>query len=139
MNNKGQAILAEYVMIFFVVIAALVGMTVFVQRSLEARVHDARNYLTSSVVNSGACDANCVAAAGGSINPEYEPYYAQIFSNVFQDEQSTKGATSGNPAVIGVKYIKSINETTSGGSTSYQLPSGCADGANPRPAYCPQF
>ena len=77
MNNKGQSILSEYVMIFFVVIAAAVAMTVFVQRGFEARVHDARNFMIDSLINSGACDANCVQAAGGNIGHEYEPYYTQ--------------------------------------------------------------
>ena len=40
MNKKGQSVFSEYVMIFFVVIAAAVAMTTFVQRSFEARLHD---------------------------------------------------------------------------------------------------
>ena len=67
MNNKGQTILSEYVMIFFVVIAAAVAMTVFVQRGLEARIHDARNFMITTVTNSGACDANCLNAAGAPV------------------------------------------------------------------------
>ena len=60
MNNKGQSILSEYVMIFFVVIAAAVAMTIFVQRGFEARIHDARNFMINSVINSSVCDANCL-------------------------------------------------------------------------------
>ncbi len=77
MNNKGQAVLSEYVMIFFVVIAALVAMTTFVQRGFEARIHDARNFMINAVINSSVCDANCLAATGGNISYEYEPYYLQ--------------------------------------------------------------
>ena len=112
MNNKGQAVLSEYVMIFFVVIAAAVAMTVFVQRSFEARLHDERNFMINSVINSGACDANCLQATGGNIYYEYEPYYAQMLSDVQHNEQDNTGATTGNAQVMGVIYIKSINEGT---------------------------
>ena len=140
MNNKGQAVLSEYVMIFFVVIAAAVAMTTFVQRSFEARVHDARNFMLDSVVNNGACDANCMLATGAigtHIPYEYEPYYAQMLSDVGNNKQENTGATTGNAQVLGAIYTKSTNEATRSISTSNQLPPECA-GANP-PSYCANF
>ncbi len=131
MNNKGQAILSEYVMIFFVVIAAAVAMTTFIQRGFEARVHDARNFMINSVINSGACDANCLratGAAGNQIPYEYEPYYAQMLSDVGHNEEENAEATAGNAQVIGAIYTKSLNEETKTISTSSQLPPGCANG-----------
>jgi len=128
MNNKGQSILSEYVMIFFVVIAAAVAMTVFVQRGLEARVHDARNFMVDSVVKSGACDADCLKAAGGSISHEYEPYYAQMVSDVNHNQADTATAGQGNAQVLGVTYTKNSKDTTKTITTSSQLPPGCADG-----------
>ena len=131
MNNKGQAVLSEYVMIFFVVIAAAVAMTTFVQRGFEARLHDARNFMVNSVVNSGACDANCLkatGAAGNQIPYEYEPYYAQMLSNVGHNERVNTGATTGNAQVMGAVYTKSTNEATATNSASYQLPPGCVNG-----------
>ena len=128
MNNKGQTILSEYVMIFFVVIAAAAAMTVFVQRGLEARIHDARNFMITTVTNSGACDANCLNAAGVTGNRipyEYEPYYAQMFADIGQNEQETTGATTGNAQVLGAVYIKSSKQVTQTNSTSNQLPA-CA-------------
>jgi len=139
MNNKGQAILSEYVMIFFVVIAAAVAMSTFVQRSFEARIHDARNFMVSAVTNSGACDANCLkatGAAGGQIPFEYEPYYAQMLSDVAHNEDVKAGATTGNPQSLGAVYTKSSNEQTKIISTSTQLPPGCADGVSPKPSWC---
>lgn len=129
MNNKGQAILSEYAMIFFVVIAAIVTLTVFVQRGLQARVHDVRNFAVDSLVNSGACDANCVQAAGGNISHEYEPYYAQMLSDVGQNKAESTGATSS--AVnwsIGAVYTRSVNETTTANAAGTQLPAQCANG-----------
>ena len=126
MNNKGQSVLAEHVMIFFVVIAALVAMTTFVQREFQARIHDARNFMIDSV--NKECDSNCLAATGGNISPEYEPYYAIMDSNQQHNEQTNLAATPGNAQVIGVVYYKNSNESTRTNSTSYQLPPGCANG-----------
>ena len=41
MNNKGQSVLSEHVMVFFVVVAALVAMTTYAQRAFEARIDGA--------------------------------------------------------------------------------------------------
>ena len=136
MNNKGQAVMSEYVMIFFVVIAAAVAMTMYVQRALEARIHAARNFMIQTVNNSGACDANCLHATGGNIWYGYEPYYTETVADIQQGQTDTTGATTGNPKVLGGKYLKSLNEDSSAVSTTLQLPPGCADGVSPKPAYC---
>ena len=102
MNNKGQTVLSEHVMVFFVVIAAIVAMTIFVQRSFEARIHDARNFMINGIMNSDVCDANCLAATGNAIHYEYEPYYAFSDSFVSQNKVDNQGAASGNSQVIGV-------------------------------------
>ena len=133
MNNKGQAILSEYVMIFFVVVAAGVAMTTFVQRAYQARIHDARNFMIETVSNSGACDANCLLAAGISgtqIPFEYEPYYSYAISNVQQNQQDRSSATSGNAQVIGVTYNKLLDDTTQTNSLDCQLPPECASSNN---------
>lgn len=134
MNNKGQSILSEHVMVFFVVVAALVAMTTYVQRTFEARIHDTKDFMIQSVINSGACDANCLAATGNQISYEYEPYYTQTISDVRQNQKVTKTATQGKPQAIGVIYYNSINEETNTESNSNQLPPECA-GTNPAP-YC---
>ena len=135
MNNKGQSILSEHVMVFFIVVAALVAMTTFVQRGLQARIHDARNFMVNSV--NSVCDANCLAATGGKIANEYEPYYAQMLSDQVHNEETNLSATQGNAQVLGAIYFKTSKESTKIISTSVQLPPGCADGANPKPANCP--
>ncbi|MBF0571203.1 MAG: hypothetical protein HQL12_04965 [Candidatus Omnitrophica bacterium] len=137
MNNKGQAVMAEYVMIFFVTIAALTGMTTLIQRSLQARIHEGRNFLIASVANSSVCDVNCLAATGGSIAYEYEPYYSQVVSDVAHNGQENAVATKGSPQAIGAIYLKSLNDRVQTVTNSVQLSPGCADGASPRPSYCP--
>ena len=138
MNKKGQSVLSEYVMIFFVVIAALVAVTTFVQRGFEARIHDARDFMINAVAN--ACDADCMKATGNAIAKEYEPYYAQMLSDVQQNADEKAGATkSGVNWSIGAIYTKTFSDTTKTISTGTQLPSECADGANPKPSYCANF
>jgi len=136
MNNKGQSILSEYVMIFFVVIAAATAMTTYLQRAFEARVHDARNYAINSVISSGACDANCVNAAGGNLTYEYEPYYTVTSSLVGQNAQDNTTLTQGNAEQTASIYVKSINENT--GSTTFgcQLPPACTGLSGTLPCYC---
>jgi hypothetical protein len=137
MNNKGQTILSEYVMIFFVVIAAAVAMTVFVQRGIEGRVHDARNSMINAIVSSGACDADCVQAAGGNIRYEYEPYYTQALSDVSQNQTDNRGARPGNPQVLGAAYFNSTNEETATTTFSCQFPPACANfTSGTLPCYC---
>ncbi len=127
MNNKGQAVFSEYVMIFFVVVAAAVAMTTFVQRGFEARVHDARKFMIDSASN----------ALGSQIPYEYEPYYAQMLSDVGTNKQENTGATPSTVNwSIGAVYTKATNEATTTISTSKQLPPGCADGVNPKPSWC---
>jgi hypothetical protein len=132
MNNKGQSVLSEYVMIFFVVIAAGVAMTTFVQRSFEARVHDARNYVVDSVMN--VCDVNCVNAAGGSITHEYEPYYSVSLADAQHNESERDTTGQGNAQVLGAVYTKTKNEGTQTISTSCQLPPQCATNSASLPA-----
>jgi hypothetical protein len=129
MDNKGQAVLAEHVMVFFVVIAALVAMSTFVQRTFEARIDDARDYMINAVSNSSVCDANCVAASGGDIHHEYEPYYLQQLSDVQSNGTDKSGIMPGSATSIGAIYLKSIHEGTTTISTSCQLPPQCADSA----------
>ena len=135
MNNKGQSIIAEYSMIVFIVIAALVAMTSFVQRTFQGRIHDARNYLINSV--NTACDSNCQAASGG-VRYEYEPYYMQTYSLVQQSDNETTTATIGSAKGIGAIYAKYMNQVTqSTVPNSCQLPPICADNKPRCECNCP--
>jgi len=134
MNKKGQSILSEYVMIFFVVIAAIVAMSTLVQRGLEARLHDARNFVVNSVKK--VCDTNCLEATGTTIPYEYEPYYAQMLADTQHNEETNDESTTGNAVALGAVYLKLTDDETKTISTSKQLPPGCADGVKPKPPYC---
>jgi len=137
MNNKGQSILSEYVMIFFVVIAAATAMTVFVQRAFEARVHDAKDYAIDSLTSSGACDANCLQATGGNIAHEYEPYYTASVASVLQNQQEGTGLTPGNAQITGTIFNKATSEKTGTIGYSCQLPAECANNPTGCECQCP--
>ena len=134
-SQSGQSILSEHIMIFFVVIAVVAAITVYVQRALQARIHDARDYVISSVANSAVCDANCVRAAG-NITAEYEPYYTQMTVQSQQNNDQSRTSMPGKAMVIGAIYGKSFNEATQTGSVSCQQPPQCAGLSGTLPCYC---
>jgi len=120
-SHSGQAVFSEYMMVIFLVIAAIVAITVYVQRSLEARIHDARNFMVDTVANNSVCDANCVMATG-SIAHEYEPYYTQMAASSQQNQNQTFTATTGNPNIIGAIYGQWDREATQSNAVTNQLP-----------------
>ena len=42
-NSVGQAVMGEYVVVIFLVIAAVSAMTIFFKRAVQARIHDAKS------------------------------------------------------------------------------------------------
>lgn len=127
-DNRGQSSLPEYVVTFFIVIATVVAMTVYIQRSLQARIKDSRDYMVG--LASANCDGDCRAAAGisgSSIPREYEVYYGRV-------DSSTSRNSSVNADLIGGadradrQFYKNTEETVETTSTSTQLPPGAAAG-----------
>ena len=109
-------------MVFFIVVAVVVAITAYVQRSFEARIHDARNFAIDTVANSNVCDANCLMATGGTIKHEYEPYYTQMAASSQQNQDQNFTATAGNAQVIGAIYGQKDNELTQANVVTNQLP-----------------
>lgn len=63
LNNKGQNT-AEYALLIALVVAAIIAMQTYAQRSLQGRIRDAGQYLTTQTGEIGTTD-------------QYEPYYLQ--------------------------------------------------------------
>ena len=61
-NQRGTTSLAEYAVTVFLVIAVVTAMTMYVQRTLQARMRDARHYMAKTVGEK--CDLYCGEAAG---------------------------------------------------------------------------
>ncbi len=108
-TNRGQATIAEYVVIFFLVIGAIVAMSTYVQRTLQGRIHDGRNYMIREAAK----------AHQGNIHYEYEPYYGYVGSNIARSSDDTSRLLEGLGTGI---YRKSLNQTVITNTISQQAP-----------------
>ena len=127
-GNKGQSSLPEYVVTFFIVIATVVAMTVYIQRSLQAKTKDARDYMVG--LAAGECGPDCRAAAGISgsgIPREYEPYYGRVDSRTSRNSSVSANLIGGTDRTDR-QFYKNTEETVETTSTSSQLPPGAAAG-----------
>ncbi len=118
LGQKGQTSLPEYVVTFFIVVGVVVAMTTYIQRGLQARIHDAHKYMIKSA--SDHCDQDCVDAAGGKITYEYEPYYGNITSDTDHSSEETK-KVFGTQGADGLFQVIT-NDDMSTQSVSRQLP-----------------
>ena len=64
-NRKAQNT-AEYALLIALVVAGVIAMQTYAQRALQARIHDASQYMAN-------IDSN--ASIGLGSNTQYEPYY----------------------------------------------------------------
>lgn len=76
-DNKGQGIAVQYVLIFFIVIAFVSSMSVYVRRVLQGRIQDAGDFLVKQV---SAIHSNAEMNFLGNLVREYEPYYIKTDS-----------------------------------------------------------
>ena len=75
-NRKAQNT-AEYALLIALVVAGVIAMQTYAQRALQARVHDASQYLASTTNKIGG-------------NTQYEPYYMQSNYDVNTDSVENK-------------------------------------------------
>ncbi len=72
-NKKGQN-MAEYSILIALIIGAAVGMKIYVQRGIQARVHDESDQLGQAINNApGWSEISKVTDA--TLKPQYEPDY----------------------------------------------------------------
>ena len=69
---KAQGISAEYVLMIFVVIAAIITMTTYVRRTIQGRIRDADMLMVM----------RAAGASGNAVQIEYEPYYVNSVTAV---------------------------------------------------------
>jgi Flp pilus assembly pilin Flp len=75
-NKKAQQT-AEYALLISLVVAAVIAMQTYAQRTIQARIRDASAYLTDAT------------SALGRTN-QYEPYYLESDYNVIRDDLETE-------------------------------------------------
>ena len=131
---KGQTVLPEYVVLFFLAIAAVLGMSLFVQRGLQGRLRDAREYMLDMAAQ-GCLEADMQSNAVGvsldcqgagrlknaRLAPEYEPYYGRVASTIHADQNDDE--TLNGDGI----FRKQFSRYTDADSTSEQLPPWGAD------------
>jgi hypothetical protein len=84
-NNNGQAISAEVVVTFVLVVATLMLISTYVRRTLQGRTRDAMVHARDE----GA------AGLGAVVSLQYEPYYLETNSQTNMDSTDTETIGSG--------------------------------------------
>ena len=99
--RSGQST-AEYAIVLGVVLAALVGMQIYVRRGVNARLKDGSDSALSAIrANLG------ITTASTGDDRQYEPYYASSDFNVIQTTDRVEEVKAG-----GVVEHKGIREQT---------------------------
>jgi Flp pilus assembly pilin Flp len=80
-NRKAQNT-AEYALLIALVVAGVIAMQTYAQRALQARIHDASNYMATQTNTIGT-------------NTQYEPYYQQSSYNVNSNSVDNKKLGTG--------------------------------------------
>ena len=106
-NRKGQST-AEYAIVLSIVIAAVIGMQIYVKRGLQAKVQGAMAHLSVGVTGSAGGAAGTIGT-----KEQYEPYYANTNYNVTQNSSSID--TYNNGGLFGKNQIN--ENTTRNGNT----------------------
>jgi hypothetical protein len=102
-NNNGQAISAELVVTFILVVAAVLALSTYVRRTLQARTRDAMVYTRGEAAT----------ALQDNITLQYEPYYVQVESNITQSSSDTSNIVSGGDLIRNVSQRKAMTSTSS--------------------------
>jgi hypothetical protein len=112
-NTKAQAMMGEYAVVIALAMAVLMTMGVFVRRAIQARIHDARDYMVSEVRN------RTLGLFNGNLYKEYEPYYINTAAEVTRSHTDTSGLLPGGSSGI---FLKTFDETTSATISSETAP-----------------
>ena len=113
-NRKAQTTASEIIILLFIVVGAIVGMSVYFQRGIQARLRDSNVFIINMVSD----------ARGNRIPGQYEPYYGDTSSEVSRFEKTEDKLIAAKGSGISRKYLNAIT----GISTN-------SDQAPPREAY----
>ena len=93
---------AEYAVVLGVVVAAIIGMQIYVKRGMNARLKDASDSAVSAM-----WDKLQIAGKPGIDDQQYEPYYTSSDYNSIQSADHQENVATG-----GVVTRSGINEKT---------------------------
>lgn len=111
-TNKAQALLGEYVLVFFLVVGMITAMTIYIRRTLQGRIRDARFRMVDMVKKR---TGNLYT--GTTILRSYEPYYANTESDVVRDFRDVQMLFASFNSSSGI-YRKDLNQVTSARTNS---------------------
>ncbi len=77
LKNKKAQQTAEYALLISLVVAAVIAMQTYAQRTIQGRIRDASGYFVNQT-------------AGLGNTQQYEPYYLQSDYKVFRDDTTTQ-------------------------------------------------
>ena len=123
-NRNGQGSVVQYSLTFFLVVAIVTTMSVFVRRAVQGKIFDGRNYMFNIM---GDVYFNSeLNFRGGGLFREYEPYYLERDTQRVMDSRDVeRGIVSGDANPSGI-YQQEPNERTQSISATRQLPAGLA-------------
>lgn len=116
-NKKAQQT-AEYALLISLVVAAVIAMQTYAQRTIQARIRDASQYLASET------------SALGSTN-QYEPYYLETDYEVFREDVTRDSQTqdSSGQAVVSLDILANRTRGIGGfQASSYDTTMGLVNG-----------
>ena len=116
-TNKAQAVMGEYVLVFFVVIGMATAMTIYFKRAVQARVFEARNAMLNMVLN------RTQGYYTGDVQIGYEPYYGNTISTTARRENAATELLPG--ATTGI-FRKTFDDVTAVQTQSQTAPPGDA-------------
>ena len=103
-NNRAQATVGEYLLVFFLITGMITAMTIYFRRALQARAKDTRNYMFTEVAQ------RTQGVYSGNFFVEYEPYYSRSDSVIFRDLSGNETLSEGGTTGI---YQKDMDDFTS--------------------------
>lgn len=113
-NKKAQAVTGEYVLVFFLAVAAMVAMTVYVKRAYQAQFRNARMAMINIV------NERTGAYYTGNVFYEYEPYYLSTDATTTRRSDQREYQT-GTALSTGI-YTKVLDSSTSISSIANYAP-----------------
>ena len=103
-NNKAQTTLSEYVLVSFVVMAAMASMMIYFKRAAQAKIYDARQAMLNIVYTEAQ------GYYTGNIYTEYEPYYTNTVITTGQEySTNTEYITTNFGDEVWKKFKEDIN------------------------------
>jgi uncharacterized protein (UPF0333 family) len=115
-NKKAQQT-AEYALLISLVVAAVIAMQTYAQRTIQARIRDAASYLNTQTSTLGTTN-------------QYEPYYLESSYDVSSDLVDTEIQTNDGTRARFVYNTDSTRDRATGGfnSQDYDTGLGLVDG-----------